>query len=498
MPRTLQATELPYGDRQDLYVDDIVAFLEEQFWIDDPDTGEPILLPLYTFQERVLRALFSRDERGAWPSEVVYSTIKKSGKTTIGAGICEWVACAHCPPSGEVIVAANDLEQAQGRVYKDLKHSIELNPLMTGAEIGVKTIKLSTGVEINAISKEYASISGSRHAAAAFDELWAYTSKDSKRFYDELTPIPTLSFSIRLVTSYAGFEGEGELMEKLVKRGMDGRRLLADLPVWRNGGLAVYYDSGVEARRLPWQLGPLGAAYYAEQARSLPANQFLRFHENRFTGREDQLFSEKQWDSVTDHLHGSLAPTKKIAVSVAVDIGTKHDSSGVVGAYRASDGRVALAFAKKFIPEPGNSTIGDVEAYLEQLHKDYKLATVRFDPSQFVGSAERLRKEKRLPMEEFTQTSDHLTQMGENLVELVKSRRLRVFADTDMRRHALNAVAIETPRGWKIAKEKASAKVDLLVALAMAALHVTSKPAGKISLKNAQVVRAKLRPQMVF
>ena len=73
-------------------------------------------------------------------------------------------------------------------------------------------------------------------------------------------------------------------------------------------------------------------------------------------------------------------------------------------------------------------------------------------------------------MEEYPQTSNRLEEMGSNLYELIEHRNLVTYPDADVRLAVARAVAVETPRGWKITKEKTSHKIDVVVALAMAAL----------------------------
>jgi hypothetical protein len=63
-----------------------------------------------------------------------------------------------------------------------------------------------------------------------------------------------------------------------------------------------------------------------------------------------------------------------------------------------------------------------------------------------------------------------LTEASLNLFELVKGRNLIVYADADIRLAISRTVAIETARGWRIAKEKQSHKIDVVIALAQAAL----------------------------
>jgi phage terminase large subunit-like protein len=43
-----------------------------------------------------------------------------------------------------------------------------------------------------------------------------------------------------------------------------------------------------------------------------------------------------------------------------------------------------------------------------------------------------------------------------------------MYPALDLREQALNAVAVESSRGWRLAKEKSSKKIDAIVALAMA------------------------------
>jgi hypothetical protein len=57
-----------------------------------------------------------------------------------------------------------------------------------------------------------------------------------------------------------------------------------------------------------------------------------------------------------------------------------------------------------------------------------------------------------------------------NLYELFKGRNLALYEDADIRLAVSRAVALETSRGWRIAKEKQSHKIDFVVAMALGAL----------------------------
>jgi hypothetical protein len=93
----------------------------------------------------------------------------------------------------------------------------------------------------------------------------------------------------------------------------------------------------------------------------------------------------------------------------------------------------------------------------------------RYDPYQLVAVAQRLTA-AGLPMMEFPQSVPNLTESSTNLYEAIKGCNLRVYPDDEIRLAVSRAVALETSRGWRIAKEKQSHKIDVVVALAMAAL----------------------------
>jgi hypothetical protein len=73
----------------------------------------------------------------------------------------------------------------------------------------------------------------------------------------------------------------------------------------------------------------------------------------------------------------------------------------------------------------------------------------------------------------------NLTAASQNLYELIKGGGIVVYPDDEIRLAVQRAIALETTRGWRIAKEKTSHKIDIVVALAQAALaavHHGEKP----------------------
>src|SRR5262249_43464615 len=85
------------------------------------------------------------------------------------------------------------------------------------------------------------------------------------------------------------------------------------------------------------------------------------------------------------------------------------------------------------------------------------------------STAQRLAK-ALVPMEEFPQSPANLTAASQNLCELIKGRNLVVYPDEGVRRAVSQAVAIESPRGWRIAQEEQAHRLAVVVPLAMSAL----------------------------
>jgi phage terminase large subunit-like protein len=163
-----------------------------------------------------------------------------------------------------------------------------------------------------------------------------------------------------------------------------------------------------------------------------------------------------------------LLPTHEYPLFVGVDASTKHDSSAVV-AVRWDGDRLVLARYRIWLPSPDHPL--DLEATLEQelrdLHARYQVRTILCDPYQLHRSITTL-KAAGLPIEEFPQTTGNTTQMGQVLFDLLRGRNLRLYCSQELRAQACATVAVESARGFRIAKEKSAKKIDAIVALAMA------------------------------
>jgi phage terminase large subunit-like protein len=406
--------------------------------------------------------------------------VKKSGKTTLNA-IATLFGALTFPAPETVFVVANDAEQAEQRVFDLIAKQVRTMGLVaSGVATATKSEILftETGTRIVALAADFAGAAGAIFGLSSWTELWAYRHEGHERLWEELTPLPNRR-SLRIVDSYAGFSGDARVLEPLWARALAGTRLDDELPIYSNGRLWAYVDQGEEAQRRAWLGDPEGmAGYYAEQAATLRPGTFARLHLNQWQSGEEAFLSAEEWDACVNLTLGPLTAqqARGLRLSVGVDAATKGDCAAVVAVAREPDGRLRLVRHRVWTPRKGEPLDLEetIEAYLLDLRRQFSLAAVSFDPYQMARSAATLRRE-RVPMVELAQTAGNLTAAGQNLYELVRGRNLILYPDRELREHALNAVAVESGRGWRIAKEKAARKIDGVVALSFACLDAVER-----------------------
>jgi phage terminase large subunit-like protein len=441
---------------------DPALFIEEV--LVDPETGAFYELSLK--QRHFVRRAVSLTLVGRLQfQEIVFSAPKKSGKTTLAAMIVIYVVVVLGGRFAEGYCVANDLEQAQGRVFQAIKRMIAASPALADeATVTASKIEFNeTGATITAIASDYAGAAGANPTITAFDELWGVTSERGHRLWDEMVPPPTRKIACRLTVTYAGFEGESALLESLYKRGLQGEQIEPDL--YEQHGMLMFWSHDFTA---PWQTDD-----WREQMRGqLRPNAFLRLIENRWVTSESTFVEMEWWDACTDAAAFPLVADQDLPIWVGIDASVKRDSTAIVACTWDDEfKKVRLVMHRVF--QPTSASPLDFEATVEatvlELMLRFNVREVRFDPYQMQSVAQRLQS-AHVPMVEFPQTSPNLTEASTNLYELIKGTNLIVYPDAATRLSVQRAIAIETPRGWRIAKEKASHKIDVVVALGMAAL----------------------------
>ena len=246
--------------------------------------------------------------------------------------------------------------------------------------------------------------------------------------------------------------------------------------------------SGRTRLECPWQT----EQYYAEQQRSLRPATFARLHRNEWVTAESLFITPDLWDRNVDPAARpwlpAMAGEPRLRIWVGVDGALKHDYSAVVAVTRRTDGEVRLV--RHWLWKPSASTPLDLESTVEQALWEcahgYIVQAIYVDPFQMHRSMTTL-QQAGLLIQEFPQTPQNLTRMGQTLLDLLRGRNLWLYPDDELRAQALSTVAVESPRGFRLAKEKAGKKIDLIVAVSMACVAALDEPPSAPPLTDAEL-----------
>lgn len=498
-------------------------WIEANYYIkESPDSTVPIrLLP---HQKGILRFALQRDPITQAPrfNTVLYSTIKKSGKTAISGAVGRWVA-ETWGPYQDVVFVGNDKSQAVQRGFASVKESIELTP---GYHRGRQELPerwrvltdrmahLVSGSIVRAVATDFTGEAGANPTLSVWTELWGFVNRNALRFWAELTPSPTRPTSIRWIETYAGYEGESELLWGLYDSTVEsGRQLtagemkeavelypgeLGDLfnqpddglvPCYVNEGarMFAYWDQGMAARRMPWQQGDRGRQYYIAEAATQTDSQMRRLHANEWVSAESSFIPIERWDQLTSPL--PLVPGDRTPLIIALDAAVTGDCFGMVVVSRDPRNRdqgVAERASYKWEPHGEPLDFAPVEEQLRwffgqtwdqgtrqwvQSWQGFNVAQVCYDPYQLHDFSTRLRREGLGWFKEFSQGIDRL-KADKGLRDLIIQGNIRHGGNPDLRQHLTNANAKQSKdedTRLRIVKKSAGRHIDLVVCLSMAA-----------------------------
>jgi phage terminase large subunit-like protein len=445
--------------------EDPVRFLESKYGYYVSETKKPI--QHQDWERKVLHAILSSNKKIR-----AIGDIKKNLKTTKAAEIVYVTALQY--PNSEIYIISNDYEQSKSRVFHYLIKSLELNQYIT-AGITQNQIKFSNGTYVKALPSDYRGEAGANPRLTVFDEPWGFVSENAMRMVEEFTPPPNIAESFQLFTGYAGFENEGKLWGELYQQGLQGEKVSTDLPLYETDEILMYWSHGpLEGDPgQPWHTG----AYFATQEKTLRPFQFLRMHRNQWVSGSESFISRESWRACVDENYCPPLPDRNVTLWVGVDCGTKSDNAAVVSVWvDYAQHKVALGPHRLWKPskrEPLDigATIGE---YLRWLDRHYRVAGIWCDPWQLHQLITELMDEG-LPIEEFAQTPANLTRTTLNLYDLLSQKNLILTSDSELEDQSQNAVAVESSRGLRLAKEKSSKKIGAVVALSIGCLFATEE-----------------------
>lgn len=431
---------------------------------------------------------------------------KKSGKTELAAAISLYLLMGDGEPAPLVVCAAANEEQAD-LVYGAAKTMCELSPTLSKVtelyerEILVPSIP---GARLKRLAATAGTNDGQNIHAAVLDELHEWAGPKGEQVWNVLTNATGARRQpMILQITTAGYDVDGTICGKQYQYGKRVRSGEVDDPryyfhwVEAPAG-ADYRDPEVWRAANPSYGTLVHEDFFRDQLTKKTEAVFRRYFLNQFTQTEEIWLPAGAWDAC---LNSNLDLDPGLPVHVGIDVGIKHDSSGVVLAQKQGEQTVlrAKVWENPYPPdhplyEDWRLSIAEVENYLREVREQFPVPACEidgaiqpgpefaYDPHFFERSAQLLRGDS-LAMVEFPQSDQRMIPASQTFYDLIVSGQIAHNGDKVLARHVNNVTADQKPRGWRMSKPKGSGRmgrrIDAAIAAAMA-VHRAQQPAPQV------------------
>lgn len=450
------------------YSTDFLSFYRDLYVVEGSYGPHPIIPP---FLAAWLQTAFPAPTGSPAARNIGDFRTKKEGKTSLAGGVALYAGSRK--PYQEVVIVSSDLDQSRDRTLRSIKYAIEQGPLSAHAKVYRDYITLDNSSLITAMPMNWQGAAGGNYSAVIFDELHAWVYESNRRLFDEMVIPPTQPEGVRWFCSYAGFEGESLLLREWWDKALQGQRLPGELPIYHNkqANLLAFVDTGPESWRMPW----MSPAYIEETRTTERPNTFRRIWLNEWVSNESQFLPEGAWERCYSREVKPLAAHDKRRVVLGADASTTRDLTALVGVeYNPATNTGDVVYCRVWKPQRGILRAGKPTIDLEdtigeevkRLYQAKQLDCVVCDPYQLHSLIIEWEK-LGIRVIELAQNAGRV-EADQGLYDAVIGQTIRHYNDHTLNEHIKNAVAIESPRGYRLAKEKTSQKIDAAVALSMA------------------------------
>jgi phage terminase large subunit-like protein len=437
----------------------------------------------------------------------IFSGPKKQTKTSTSSYFALWYADNICDQNGEVYVQANAIDHAKERAFGMMGDLININPILKQRfpESWKSFIKSARGVNIKPVANDPGTVAGCNNELVLGDEIWNLTTAAHKKVWAELTPTPSRRNSMRWVSTYAGYEGESEILEQLYKLGLTGEPVpefaYMESPdgspvvrVHKKAGMLFYWD---HVGRMPYHQSKRGKQEIAKQRYSLPDHQFERLWRNNWAKSKGEI-KRSLWERaiMPDYRPPSLQPNRGIYLAVGVDAGTRRDRAAVQSAFRKEitgpDGtksmRICRGPGRRWDPKDFDGDIinleSTIEAFVKQLYGLFNVRVVVYDPWQMVRIAEEWRKAGITCDEYNFQSEAARVKLGTSMMDLLTGRELVTDDDPVLEEERKAVMLVQSNKGYQLSKQPGG-RQDSFIAYALACHGArTLPPSGEDIVKQ--------------
>lgn len=228
-------------------------------------------------------------------------------------------------------------------------------------------------------------------------------------------------------------------------------------------------------------------AYLEEQHASLSEASWRRFYLNEWTTGDDR-FTTLEDVTACVRSGGPLQPIPGVEYVIGVDLGWKRDRTAVAVAHLEPNSEpgaptVVVDRLDVWAGSGDNPVIlDDVEARILATADTFGRVTVKMDPREAVGMAQRLRA-RGLKVIEAPFTAALNSQLARTLEPLLRAHRLEIPDDADLIDELVNLRIVEPATGHARIEHTPGHHNDQAIAIALTADHLlNSTPRHKAEL----------------
>ena len=229
---------------------------------------------------------------------------------------------------------------------------------------------------------------------------------------------------------------------------------------------SVSDDADVDDPKIVKEANPASwvtEAGLAEQRHAVPDLAYRRYHCNQWTAREGHWLPPGAWQQCV----GAPEFRDGEPIWIGVDVGGERSASAVVWVNQGLHVGCGIY--------TGESGVLECVDHVRALAEQFDVRELAFDPWRFGQAAQELEREGLLCVQ-FQQTDQRMIPASSTLHAAVVERRFTLPDDPVLARHAADAIARHSRRGWRLDKPRKEIHVDAIIALCMAVDRAENQP----------------------
>jgi phage terminase large subunit-like protein len=199
------------------------------------------------------------------------------------------------------------------------------------------------------------------------------------------------------------------------------------------------------------------------QRAAIPETAFAQFHACRWGVGEGSLLPPGAWQACV----GEPEFTDGENVWIGVDVGGERSATAVV--WVNAELHIGCAIYH------GDAGVLEAVDHVRALAGRFNVRELVYDPWRFGQAAQELEREGMLVVA-FPQHDARMIPASARLHAAIVEQKLILPDDPELARHASDAIARHSRRGWRIDKPNPRANIDAMVALARAVERAEHKP----------------------